>query len=141
MDGQKRRVGKKVNGVLVEGFMYRNQLQPVAWLNGDGSVRGTFVYGEKANVPEYMVSGGVTYRLVTDQVGSVRLVVNTATATVAERGEWDEFGNVLSDSAPGTVPFGFAGGLRDVETTLVRFGARDYESVTGRWTASDPLTL
>jgi YD repeat-containing protein len=30
IDGQNRRLGKKVNGALVEGFLYRNQLQPAA---------------------------------------------------------------------------------------------------------------
>jgi len=35
----------------------------------------------------------------------------TATGAVVERIDWDEFGNVLSDTAPGGQPFGFAGGL------------------------------
>jgi RHS repeat-associated protein len=50
----------------------------------------------------------------------------------------DEFGNVLADSNPGFQPFGFAGGLYEADTGLVRFGARDYSAVTGRWTAKDP---
>jgi RHS repeat-associated protein len=37
------------------------------------------------------------------------------------------------------VPFGFAGGLYDPDTELVRFGARDYDPETGRWTAKDPI--
>ena len=36
-------------------------------------------------------------------------------------------------------PFGFAGGLYDADTGLVRFGARDYDAETGRWTGKDPL--
>ncbi|MCB9610787.1 MAG: hypothetical protein H6716_29655, partial [Polyangiaceae bacterium] len=36
------------------------------------------------------------------------------------------------------VPFGFAGGIHDADTGLVRFGARDYDAVTGRWTSKDP---
>ena len=86
-----------------------------------------------------MVQGSTTYRILTDQVGSVRLVVNTSSGAVAERIDYDEFGNVLSDTAPGTQPFGFAGGLRDLNTGLTRFGSRDYDPVTGRWTAKDPL--
>ncbi len=39
----------------------------------------------------------------------------------------------------GFQPFGFAGGLYDSDTKLVRFGARDYDAVTGRWTNRDPL--
>lgn len=94
--------------MLVDGFLYRSQLKPAAWLNPDASIKATFVYGLHANVPEYMVQGSTTYRLITDQVGSVRLVENTSTGAVAERIDYDEFGNVLSDAAPGTQPFGFA---------------------------------
>ena len=38
-----------------------------------------------------------------------------------------------------SVPFGFAGGLHDRTTGLVRFGARDYDPSIGRWTARDPI--
>ena len=34
---------------------------------------------------------------------------------------------------------GFAGGLYDQDTGLVRFGARDYDPQVGRWTAKDPI--
>jgi len=52
---------------------------------------------------------------------------------------YNEFGNVLSDTNPGFQPFGFAGGIYDQDTGLVRFGARDYDPETGRWTAKDPI--
>ena len=41
--------------------------------------------------------------------------------------DYDAFGRVLADTAPGFQPFGFAGGLYDHDTGLVRFGARDYQ--------------
>jgi RHS repeat-associated protein len=56
-----------------------------------------------------------------------------------QRLDYDEFGRVLSDTSPGFQPFGFAGGLYDPDTGLVRFGARDYDAHTGRWTAREPL--
>ena len=37
------------------------------------------------------------------------------------------------------IPFGFAGRLYDSDTGLVRFGARDYDPVTGRWTGKNPI--
>jgi RHS repeat-associated protein len=85
-----------------------------------------------------MLRAGVPFRLLKDQLGSVRLVVNATTGVVAQRLDYDEFGRVLQDTAPGFQPFGFAGGLYDPDTGLVRFGARDYDPETGRWAAKDP---
>jgi YD repeat-containing protein len=51
VDGQNRRIGKKVNGVLTQRFLYQNQLNPAAELDGTGAVVSRFVYGTKANVP------------------------------------------------------------------------------------------
>jgi RHS repeat-associated protein len=53
--------------------------------------------------------------------------------------EHDEWGAVTADSAPGFTPFGFAIGIYDEDTHLVRFGERDYDPETGRWTAKDPI--
>jgi RHS repeat-associated protein len=52
---------------------------------------------------------------------------------------FDEFGKVLVDSNPNYIPFGFAGGIYDSETKLVRFGVRDYDPRIGRWMSKDPV--
>lgn len=139
IDGQNRRIGKKVNGVLQQGFLYQSQLRPIAEIDGSGATVSRFVYGTGINVPDYMIKGGVTYRIITDHLGSVRLVINVTSGAVAQRIDYDEFGNVLADTNPGFQPFGFAGGLYDQHTKLVRFGARDYDAVVGRWTMKDPI--
>ena len=139
IDGRNRRVGKKVDGTLVQGFLYKDALNPVAELDGSGEVEARFVYGAKANVPAYLVKGGTRYRIISDHLGSVRLVINTETGAVVQRMEYGPFGQVTTDTNPGFQPFGFAGGLYDRDTGLVRFGARDYEPRTGRWTAKDPI--
>jgi RHS repeat-associated protein len=90
-------------------------------------------------VPDYMVKAGVAYRIISDHLGSPRLVVDTATGAIAQRMDYDEFGNVINDTSPGFQPFGFAGGIYYPDTGLVRFGARDYDAETGRWTAKDPI--
>lgn len=86
-----------------------------------------------------MVKDGIRYLFVTDQAGSVRLVVNADTGAVVHRMDYDAWGNVTLDNNPGFQPFGFAGGLYDRDTKLVRFGARDYDPEVGRWTAKDSI--
>jgi RHS repeat-associated protein len=141
IDGQNRRIGKKVNGTLVRGWLYADQLHIIAQLDGTGTVISRFVYGTRTNVPDYMIRGGTTYRIVTDHLGSPRLIVDTATGTAAQSIGYDEFGNMLTDSASGFQSFGFAGGLYDADTKLVQFGARDYDPETGYWTATDPINF
>ena len=138
LDGLERRVGKRVNGVMAEAFLYDGPFV-IAWLDGNGAVLARFVRAAGEATPEYMEKGGSLYRLVTDHLGSVRLVVEAATGAVAQQIDYDEFGRVLSDSAPGFQPFAFAGGLLDRDTGLTRFGARDYDAETGRWISKDPL--
>jgi RHS repeat-associated protein len=79
------------------------------------------------------------WRIITDHLGSPRLVVDIDDGTIIAEREFDEFGRVIIDSAPGLLPFGFAGGLADPDTGLIRFGARDYDPDNGRWTAKDPI--
>jgi len=139
MDGQNRRVGRKWNGAVTHRWLYQNQLNPIAELDSTGAMVSRFVYGSRGNVPDYLVRGGAVYRLVTDHLGSVRAVVDTATGAVAQWTSYDAWGNVLADSGSGFQPFGFAGGMADSATGLVRFGARDYDPAVGRWTAKDPI--
>jgi len=139
IDARNRRIGKKVDGALVQGFIYKDQLEPVAELDGAGNVVARFVYASKGHVPDYMVKGGTTYRIISDHLGSVRLVVNSTDGTIIQRIDYDEFGNVITDTNPGFQPFAFAGGVYDQHTKLTRFGARDYDAFAGRWTSKKPL--
>ena len=43
IDGSNRRIGKKVDGVLEQGFLYKDQLNPVAELDGTGAVVSRFI--------------------------------------------------------------------------------------------------
>jgi RHS repeat-associated protein len=139
IDGRNRRVGRTVNGHWLKAWLYGDQLSPVAELDSTGAVSARYVYGGRANAPDYMAKSGTTYRLVTDQLGSVRLVVNDSTGAVAERIDYDAWGRVISDTNPGFLTLGFASGIYDQDTKLVRFAARDYDAGVGRWLSKDPL--
>ena len=125
----------------------------MAELDGSGNLTGVFVYGTKPNVPDYVIKwpeGTPTiYRIISDHLGSPVLAVNIADSTDIPFGaEYGPFGQRTLRSDPDSadwLPFGFAGGLIDPETIdqpgtrLVRFGARDYDPMTGRWTTKDPI--
>lgn len=139
IDGQDRRIGKRVNGSLTQGFLYQDQLNPVAELDGSNNVVSRFIYADRSYVPAYMIRAGQTYRIIADHLGSPRLVVNVSDGSIAQRLDYDVWGRVTTDTNPGFQPFGFAGGLYDADTGLVRFGARDYDAEVGRWTSKDPI--
>ena len=138
VDADGRRVGREVDGDLTSGYLYDPAGRVVAQTDGSGAVVARFAYDDQGHLAT-MQEGAKTYRIVTDAVGSPRLVIDAATGAVAEAIDYDAWGRIADDTTPGFIPFGFAGGLFDPDTGLVQFGARDYDPSIGRWTASDPI--
>ena len=68
--GISRRIGRKANGTLVQGFLYDDRGRIVAELDGTGTLVSRFVYASRANAPDYVIRAGVEYRLVGDHLGS-----------------------------------------------------------------------
>ncbi len=120
-------------------WIYRDALKPLAELDGSGALVSEFVYGSKGNVPDYVRRGGATYRVISDHLGSPRYVVNVVNAgEVPFSASYTSFGEVTGTGL-GWMPFGFAGGIYDGDSGLVRFGARDMDPTIGRWASKEPL--
>jgi YD repeat-containing protein len=110
IDGRNRRIGKRVNNVLVQGWLYKDRLNPVAELDGGGAVVAQFVYGTKQNVPDYLYKGGSTYRIISDHLGSPRLVIDISSGEIRQRGSTTPH---LGISFPTPVPDSSLSGLRE----------------------------
>jgi RHS repeat-associated protein len=132
VDSENRRVAKKINGAIVKKWIYKDQLKPVAEFDGVGTLVARYIEG-------VAIKGTTSFRVIADHVGTPRLLVNGTTGAVGQRLDVDEWGQVTADSSVGFQVFGFAGGIYDPDTGLVRFGARDYDPVVGRWTAKDRI--
>ncbi|MEO8133744.1 MAG: RHS repeat-associated core domain-containing protein, partial [Betaproteobacteria bacterium] len=137
-DGLRRRVSRTVAAGTTQ-YLYGNpddDLQ-VSNTRAPSGVLTTYYYDEGRRLFA-MQRGALRYYIATDQLGSPRVLTDTAGAVVRVL-EFDAFGNVTADSNPAfELPIGFAGGLADGTTGLLRFGMRDYDPAAGRWTARDP---
>jgi len=133
-----RRIAKMVNGSITEKYLWQGLTRLLAVYDGSDNLIMRFKYAD-SRMPVAMTKGGSTYYLTYDQVGSLRVVADTS-GNVVKKISYDSFGNIIDDTDPSfEVPFGFAGGLHDRDTGLVRFGYRDYDPDIGRWTAKDPI--
>ncbi|MCF8036072.1 MAG: putative Ig domain-containing protein, partial [Desulfobacteraceae bacterium] len=133
-----RRIAKKVDGSTVEKYLWSGRTRLLAVYDGSGALKMRFEYAD-GRMPYAMTKNGNLYFLAYDQVGSLK-VVSDAAGNIVKQIEYDTFGNIINDTNPAfEVPFGFAGGLHDRDTGLVKFGFRDYDPETGRWTAKDPI--
>jgi len=137
-DPMGRRIAKKVNGTVVEKYLWSGRIRLLAVYDGNDNLIMRFNYADD-RVPYSMEYLGQTYYLIYDQIGSLRAVVDSS-GLIVKRIDYDSFGNVILDTDPSfRIPIGFAGGLYDADTGLVKFGVRDYDPSIGRWTAKDPI--
>lgn len=151
LDGQGLRLGKKVNGVFTERYLYDDLGRIVASFDSNNHPKNIYFYHTNNRVPDafFRLDGspsntddlqlGHAHHIILDHLGSPKLVVDMVDNSVAEEISYDEFGNVTMDTNPGLQPFGFAGGLYDRDIKFVHFGAREYDPSVGRWTARDPI--
>jgi RHS repeat-associated protein len=138
-DGLRRRVTRTAGGQTTQ-YLYGNPENDVeVSAVRDPSAALTWYHHDDGGRLVALQRGASRYYVATDATGSPRVIADP-TGAVVRRRRWDAFGNLVEDTAPGFhVALGFAGGLDDAATGLVRFGLRDYEPASGRWTSRDPV--
>ena len=133
-----QRTAKLIDGVIVEKYLWSDLTTLLAIYDKDDTLIQRYEYTDQ-RVPTSMTYNSTKYYLHYDQVGSLRAISDTSGNIIKEI-TYDTYGNILTDTHPTfKVPFGFAGGLLDKDTGLTRFGYRDYDAYTGKWSAKDPI--
>jgi RHS repeat-associated protein len=90
------------------------------------------------DLPLEQVSGSTALWLHHDQIGSTRLVTNSAGSSQATYA-FDPYGKLTSISGSISNPIRFGGQYFDAETGLYYLRARYYEPSTGQFLNSDPI--
>ena len=104
-----------------------------------GAVSGTRYYSIGGTTIAARTSSGTVDYLIPDRQGTDTLAINATTQAVTRR-SYLPFGGTRG-TAPTTWPGdkGYVGGTQDTTTSLENLGAREYDSVTGRFISLDPL--
>jgi RHS repeat-associated protein len=132
------RVSKLVDGVITEKYLWLDKTTLAAIYDKEDNLVQRFEYGI-GNTPVSFTQDGNKYYITSDHLGSPR-AISDHSGNILKAIDYDSFGNVISDTnSTLEIPFGFAGGLHDKDTNLIRFGYRDFDPETGRWTARDPI--
>jgi RHS repeat-associated protein len=109
------------------------------------SLLARYVYGDDTDqiwaraIPSGLTNAGVAWYLM-DRQGSVRDLMDSS-GTIQDHIDYDGFGNPTNTTVSYADERGYAGGEYDYDTKLEHFGARYYDSVTGRWTSEDQLSF
>lgn len=139
LDGLGRRFQVKTSTSLDRQYVYAGQYRLIGELDSANDVKKLFVYGSKSHVPDYYTDGTDDFMLITDHLGSVRLAVKVSDGTIVQRNDYNDLGGVSYTTGASAQPLRYAGGIYDGDTGFVKFGVRDYDPETGRWTSKDPI--
>ncbi|MDL2280184.1 DUF2778 domain-containing protein [Desulfovibrio sp. OttesenSCG-928-G11] len=141
-----------VNGATVAEYQWADKIRLLRYRDNRRGLNHDFLYADKRAPVKVLISGSamdiyqatgfsvqrLELDIRTDQVNSIR-ALSLPDGRPVKYIEYGSFGNVISDSRPDwKFPLGFACGLNDPWTGLIRFGFRDYDPRFGRFTAKDP---
>lgn len=136
-------LGRRVARTSAAGthqYFYGNRERPLEITHArEAGGTLTAYYYDDLGILFAMERGGTLYYVAADPVGSPRVVFDASGNVVKQIDYGDSYGADPVDSNPAfELPIGYAGGLTDPATRLVRFGWRDYDPRAGVWITRDP---
>ncbi|KAI5624951.1 teneurin-3 isoform X2, partial [Silurus asotus] len=139
-DGLGRRISTKSSLGQFLQFFYADLSFPsrISHIYNHSSTEITSLYYDlQGHVFAMEISSGKEFYIACDNTGTP-LAVFGSDGALLKQIHYTAFGEVYSDSNPDLqIVLGFHGGLYEPLTKLVYFGERDYDIISGRWTAPD----
>jgi RHS repeat-associated protein len=138
-DAVNRRIGFDVSGT--QTWSVYDGDNTYADFNGSGTLEERYLYGPAIDeILARTASGGTTAWYLADRLGSVRDIAS-ASGTAIDHIAYDSFGNVLSETSPGSGDrFKFAGMQKGGATQYYDL-SRWFDSATGRFDRRDPVSF
>ena len=137
-DALDNRIGTDKNSTQT-WTLYDPSGTPIMDFNGSGSLTMRYLWGPTGIVAR-QTSGGTVSWYLTDQLGTVRDIINNSGAVI-DHVDFSAFGTVLGETSAssGDRFTGFAMLERDTVTGLNLAVYREENPATGRWDSQDPL--
>uniref|UniRef100_A0A8C2I3V0 Si:dkey-237h12.3 n=1 Tax=Cyprinus carpio TaxID=7962 RepID=A0A8C2I3V0_CYPCA len=139
-DGLGRRVSTKSSMGQHLQFFYADLSYPsriTHVYNHSSSQITSLYYDLQGHLFAMEISSGAEFYIASDNIGTP-LAVFGSDGALLKQVHYTAYGEVYSDSNPDIqLVIGFHGGLYDPLTKLLHFGVRDYDIMSGRWTAPD----
>ncbi|XP_061690112.1 teneurin-3 isoform X3 [Syngnathoides biaculeatus] len=143
-DGLSRRVSAKTSLGQHLQYFYADLNYPARIThiyNHSSSEITSLYYDLQGHLFAMEISSGEEFHIACDNTGTP-LAVFTSNGLLVKQLHYTAYGEVYFDSNPDfQLVLGFHGGLYDPLTKLLHFGERDYDIMSGRWTAPDVSTL
>jgi RHS repeat-associated protein len=131
-----RRIEKNVNGTITR-YLYDRQAVILEY-NQAGTVQARYTHGPGIDEPLAMEKDSLMYYYHADGLGSIIALTNTS-GGVAQRYNYDAFGNITSGAPTVTQPYTYTAREYDPETGLYFYRARYYDPKAGRFLTRDPI--
>ncbi|KAL7886277.1 hypothetical protein AOLI_G00065720 [Acnodon oligacanthus] len=139
-DGLGRRVSTKSSLGQHLQFFYADLSYPsriTHVYNHSSSEITSLYYDLQGHLFAMEISSGAEFYISCDNTGTPVAVFGSDGALLKQV-HYTAYGEIYSDSNPDLqLVLGFHGGLHDPITKLIHFGTRDYDIMSGRWTAPD----